>query len=63
MLTKKARAEWGFQGYITSDCGAVAAVIDDHHYTNTSDETCAAVLDAGMVHAVTLPGRAIISDH
>jgi hypothetical protein len=27
----------------------VDAVINDHHYTNTSDETCAAVLDAGMV--------------
>ena len=49
MLTNKARGEWGFDGYITSDCGAVSCVIDDHHYTNTSDETCSVVLNAGMV--------------
>jgi hypothetical protein len=102
ILTTKARLEWGFEGYITSDwcvawalCGmtlscetlalcsnsvappalrtlmrtcsvcllvlfaclpghrgcsdAVSNVINPHHYTNTSDETCAVVLQAGMV--------------
>jgi beta-D-xylosidase 4 len=29
--------------------GAVADVINSHHYTNTSDATCLAVLQAGMV--------------
>lgn len=88
ILTTKARLEWGFEGYITSDwyeavpgvvcvpedglsrscrsmftfpwvdvrmdvlvwlSGAVSDVINTHHYTNTSDETCLAVLQAGMV--------------
>ncbi len=49
ILTTKARNEWGFNGYVTSDCGAVSCIINDHHYTNTSDETCAVVLNAGMV--------------
>ena len=48
LMTHLARDTWGFQGYITSDCGAVSAVINDHHYTSTSDQTCAATLQAGM---------------
>jgi hypothetical protein len=37
------------QGYITSDCGAVEDVYDAHHFANTTDATCADVLNAGMV--------------
>jgi hypothetical protein len=37
IMTTKARDEWGFYGYITSDCGAVDCVINDHHYTSTPD--------------------------
>jgi len=48
ILTGLAREQWGFEGYITADCDAVECVIDDHHYTNDSDSTCAAVLQAGM---------------
>ena len=36
------------QGYITSDCGAVSDVYMTHHYTNSTDETCAVTLGAGM---------------
>jgi hypothetical protein len=35
------------KGYITSDCGAVDGVMNQHMYTNTTDATCAAVFDAG----------------
>jgi len=48
LMTTLARDTWGFQGYITSDCGAVAGVYEAHHYTNTTDETCAVTLGAGM---------------
>jgi len=48
LLETLARNEWEFNGYITSDCGAVDCVINDHHYTNTSDQTCLAVLAGGM---------------
>lgn len=48
LLTTNLRDTWGFDGYITSDCGAVSNVELTHHYTNTSDATCAATLGAGM---------------
>ncbi|CAA2961890.1 probable beta-D-xylosidase 7 [Olea europaea subsp. europaea] len=48
LLTKTARREWGFHGYITSDCDAVAAIYDVHKYTKSPEETVADVLKAGM---------------
>lgn len=42
------RGSWGFDGYITSDCGAVANVEGAHGYTKNSDTTVNAVLQAGM---------------
>ena len=44
----QARDTWGFKGYITSDCGAVADVMRHHHYTTTPGATLNAVLAAGM---------------
>lgn len=48
LLTDLARKQWGFNGYITGDCGAVDCVQNNHHYTNNPNDTCAVVLDAGM---------------
>jgi len=48
LLNDLVRSQWGFDGYITSDCGAVGNVQNQHHYTNTSDQTVTAVLSAGM---------------
>ena len=42
-----ARGEWGFDGYITSDCDADADVFNAHHFTHTKEEAVAAVLKAG----------------
>ncbi|XP_052196731.1 probable beta-D-xylosidase 6 [Diospyros lotus] len=42
------RKEWGFKGYITSDCGAVFAIHERYNYTKTAEEAIAAALDAGM---------------
>lgn len=47
MLTDTIRGEWGFQGYITGDCGAVDCVQTTHNYTTNSDDTCLDVLLAG----------------
>jgi len=47
LLKTVARESWGFDGYITSDCGAVSDVFNNHHYTVTPEETVAAVLAAG----------------
>ena len=48
LLTGFLRQEFGFYGYITSDCGAVANVQTTHHYTNTTGATINAVFSAGM---------------
>ena len=39
LLYGTARGGWGFEGYITSDCGAIDTIIDNHHYTNDTDTT------------------------
>ncbi|KAL2232018.1 UNVERIFIED_CONTAM: putative beta-D-xylosidase 7 [Sesamum indicum] len=48
LLTKTARGEWGFHGYITSDCDAVLTIHDDHKYARLPEDAVADVLNAGM---------------
>lgn len=48
LLTDLVRKQWKFDGYITSDCAAVADVIYEHHYTQSADVTVATTLNAGM---------------
>jgi beta-glucosidase-like glycosyl hydrolase len=48
ILNDLARDKWGFEGYITSDCGAVGNVQNQHHYTSNPKDTVTAVLTAGM---------------
>lgn len=56
------REEWGFDGYVTSDCGAVAQSYKkpdmgpmmgpdsglSHYYYNDMEEACAGTLEAGL---------------
>ncbi|KAL2531681.1 putative beta-D-xylosidase 6 [Abeliophyllum distichum] len=46
-LLQKARTEWGFRGYITSDCDAVATIYEDQKYTKTPEDAVASALKAG----------------
>ncbi|KAL3514093.1 hypothetical protein ACH5RR_026810 [Cinchona calisaya] len=48
LLTQIARKEWGFRGYITSDCGAVSIIYEKHKYAGTPEDAVADVLKAGM---------------
>eukprot|EP00301_Raphidiophrys_heterophryoidea_P000116 c10060_g1_i1.p1 GENE.c10060_g1_i1~~c10060_g1_i1.p1 ORF type:complete len:775 (-),score=214.74 c10060_g1_i1:125-2449(-) len=48
MLTGTLRHDWGFDGYVTSDCGAVDDVYYTHNYAPTQDDTCVDTLTAGM---------------
>ncbi|KAK8472206.1 hypothetical protein PHAVU_002G142900 [Phaseolus vulgaris] len=43
-----ARDKWGFKGYITSDCDAVATVYEYQNYTKSSEDAVADVLKAGL---------------
>jgi beta-glucosidase-like glycosyl hydrolase len=42
------RGEWSFDGYLTSDCGAVTNILDQHQYTRNVSATFGATLPAGM---------------
>lgn len=48
LMSTIARGEWGFDGYITADCGAVTDVQVSHNYTNSTAATAAATIGAGM---------------
>jgi beta-glucosidase len=48
LLQEHLRKDWGFQGYVVSDCGAVADVFRWHKYKESAEEGVAAVFNAGM---------------
>ena len=51
LLTDLAREKWGFDGYVTTDCGAadyVAGFLSGHGYAHSPADTVHAVLGAGV---------------
>lgn len=48
LLTKVLREDWGFDGYVVSDCGAVGNILEDHHYVNRPEEAAQVALQAGL---------------
>ena len=48
LLQEHLRKDWGFQGYVVSDCGAVADVFGGHRFSPTPEEGVSAVFKAGM---------------
>lgn len=46
-LLTKARKDWGFRGYIASDCDAVATIFEYHNYTKNEDDAVSIALKAG----------------
>ncbi len=47
ILTDILRKRWGFRGYVTSDCDAVADIYQTHHYVPTGPQAAALALQAG----------------
>ena len=47
LLQKRLRTEWGFEGYVVSDCGAVDDIRSNHKYTPTLGEAAVAAVKAG----------------
>jgi beta-glucosidase len=47
LLRKRLREEWGFQGYVVSDCGAIGDVYRSHKYVATEGEAAVSAVKAG----------------
>ena len=49
LLTDLLRKQWGFEGYVVSDCDAIGDIWgrQEHHYVNTPEEAAAAAVKAG----------------
>ncbi len=47
LLQKLLREEWGFEGYVVSDCGAISDIHEHHKLTETAPESAALAVKAG----------------
>jgi beta-glucosidase len=48
LLEDHLRHDWGFKGYVVSDCGAIADVFGGHHFAPTAEQGVAVSFKAGM---------------
>lgn len=42
------RKDWGFQGYVVSDCGGPNHLVDAHHFVETKEDAAVAAIKAGL---------------
>jgi beta-glucosidase len=47
LLQKRLRDQWGFQGYVVSDCGAIGDIYRSHKYAPTQGAASVAAVKAG----------------
>jgi len=47
LLTDVLREQWGFDGYVTSDCGAISDIQNNHHFAPDAPTAAAMGLKAG----------------
>ncbi len=47
LMTDILRKEWGFNGYVVSDCGAISDIWKGHHFANSEAEASALAVKAG----------------
>jgi beta-glucosidase len=47
LLTEILREDWGFKGYVVSDCNAIRDVYDYHNFTDSEEEAAAVSVKAG----------------
>jgi len=48
LLNDLLRDEWGFEGYVVSDCGAIRALKRNHHYAKTEIDAAKMAIEAGL---------------
>ena len=47
LLADTLRGEWGFDGYVVSDCGAIDDIYKRHHFVKTAEEASALAVKRG----------------
>lgn len=47
LLTDLLRKQWGFRGYVVSDCDAIEDIFDSHHFAASYVEAAALAINAG----------------
>ncbi len=47
LLNQTLRKEWGFEGHVVSDCGAITDIHHNHKYTQDAAESAAVAIKAG----------------
>jgi beta-glucosidase len=47
LLDEHLRHDWGFQGYVVSDCGAMTDIFEGHHYAKSMEEAAADAFKSG----------------
>ena len=48
LLTKVLREDWGFDGYVVSDCGGPSTLVEDHFYVKLRETAAALCLLSGL---------------
>lgn len=48
LLTKVLRKDWGFNGYVVSDCGAPSYLVSHHKYVKTPEAAATLAIKAGL---------------
>lgn len=48
LLTDILRTEWGFNGFVVSDCGAPGFLVTDHKYVESFEQSAVACMNAGL---------------
>src|SRR6266478_4277828 len=63
LLDEHLRRDWGFQGYVVADCGAMTDIFEGHHYAKSLEEAAADAFKAGTDLICGFPPTHVGEEH